>query len=160
MLGLDYKSKRGYIGLEYYGRTVSIKNLPVGIDIGKIESVKSSPETASKVQELRRRYNGKTVMKITGKTDLPTATSSNVLTFTPDLDFLQKPISRKQPIRRTRNPAAGVRLKRDGAPAGGKGVLGLSVSGCVLQRDVGLVPLGFRFGGEEEGCDLTILPLM
>ncbi|KAD4179858.1 hypothetical protein R6Q59_023264 [Mikania micrantha] len=62
MLGLDYKSKRGYIGLEYYGRTVSIKILPVGIDMGQIESVKSSPETASTVQELRRRYDGKTVV--------------------------------------------------------------------------------------------------
>ncbi|KAK9076797.1 hypothetical protein SSX86_005131 [Deinandra increscens subsp. villosa] len=62
MLGLDYKSKRGYIGLEYYGRTVTIKILPVGIDMGQIESVKSSPETASKVGELRRRYDGKMVI--------------------------------------------------------------------------------------------------
>ncbi|KAJ9550835.1 hypothetical protein OSB04_014880 [Centaurea solstitialis] len=62
MLGLDYKSKRGYIGLEYYGRTVSIKILPVGIDMGQIESVKSSPETAAKVRELRRCYDGKTVV--------------------------------------------------------------------------------------------------
>ncbi|KAD4386024.1 hypothetical protein E3N88_26193 [Mikania micrantha] len=59
-------------------------------------------------------------MKITGKTDLPAATSSKVLNFTPDSDLLQKPISRKQPSRRTRNPADGVRLKRDGAPAAGK----------------------------------------
>ncbi|XP_076927390.1 putative alpha,alpha-trehalose-phosphate synthase [UDP-forming] 11 [Bidens hawaiensis] len=62
MLGLDYKSKRGYIGLEYYGRTVSVKILPVGIDMGQIESVKSSLETATKVVELRLRYNGKTVV--------------------------------------------------------------------------------------------------
>ncbi|KAL3610241.1 hypothetical protein D5086_001261 [Populus alba] len=33
MLGLSYQSKRGYIGLEYFGRTVSIKILPVGIHI-------------------------------------------------------------------------------------------------------------------------------
>ncbi|KAJ0800256.1 putative alpha,alpha-trehalose-phosphate synthase (UDP-forming), Trehalose-phosphatase [Helianthus annuus] len=62
MLGLDYKSKRGYIGLEYYGRTVSIKILPVGIDMGQIESVKSSSETAAKVRELSRRYEGKKVV--------------------------------------------------------------------------------------------------
>ncbi|KVI01355.1 Glycosyl transferase, family 20 [Cynara cardunculus var. scolymus] len=62
MLGLDYKSKRGYIGLEYYGRTVSIKILPVGIHMGQIESVKSSPETATKVEELRRKYDGKVVV--------------------------------------------------------------------------------------------------
>lgn len=52
MLGLDYKSKRGYIGLEYYGRTVSIKILPVGIDMGQIEMVKSSQITVAKAQEL------------------------------------------------------------------------------------------------------------
>ncbi|KAG0470445.1 hypothetical protein HPP92_016562 [Vanilla planifolia] len=25
-LGLDYESKRGYIGLDYYGRTVTVKD--------------------------------------------------------------------------------------------------------------------------------------
>ncbi|KAM0026152.1 putative alpha,alpha-trehalose-phosphate synthase (UDP-forming), Trehalose-phosphatase [Helianthus debilis subsp. tardiflorus] len=62
MLGLDYKSKRGYIGLEYYGRTVSIKILPVGIHMGQIESVKSSDRTAKKVEELRKVYGGKVVI--------------------------------------------------------------------------------------------------
>ncbi|GJV75821.1 probable alpha,alpha-trehalose-phosphate synthase [UDP-forming] 11 [Tanacetum coccineum] len=62
MLGLDYKSKRGYIGLEYYGRTVSIKILPVGIHMGQIESVKSSAQTAKKVEELKKIYQGKTVI--------------------------------------------------------------------------------------------------
>ncbi|KAI7737013.1 hypothetical protein M8C21_032545, partial [Ambrosia artemisiifolia] len=62
MLGLDYKSKRGYIGLEYYGRTVSIKILPVGIHMGQIESEKSSNGTAKKVEELRKMYEGKVVI--------------------------------------------------------------------------------------------------
>ncbi|CAI9098680.1 OLC1v1035366C3 [Oldenlandia corymbosa var. corymbosa] len=62
MLGLDYQSKRGYIGLDYYGRTVSIKILPVGIHIGELESIKSSPETAEKVKQLKQKYEGKTLM--------------------------------------------------------------------------------------------------
>lgn len=62
MLGLDYKSKRGYIGLEYYGRTVSIKILPVGIHMDQIESVKSLPDTVDKVKELKQRFEGKTVI--------------------------------------------------------------------------------------------------
>ncbi|CAN8270906.1 unnamed protein product [Cochlearia groenlandica] len=62
MLGLDYESKRGYIGLEYFGRTVSIKILPVGIHMGQIESIKASEETGEKVKELRRRFDGKIVM--------------------------------------------------------------------------------------------------
>ncbi|KAK9055206.1 hypothetical protein SSX86_026288 [Deinandra increscens subsp. villosa] len=62
MLGLDYKSKRGYIGLEYYGRTVNIKILPVGIHMGQIESVKSSNQTVKKVEELKKMYGGKVVI--------------------------------------------------------------------------------------------------
>ncbi|EOA29862.1 hypothetical protein CARUB_v10012956mg [Capsella rubella] len=62
MLGLDYESKRGYIGLEYFGRTVSIKILPVGIHMGQIETIKASEETAEKVKGLRERFKGNTVM--------------------------------------------------------------------------------------------------
>ncbi|KAB2017864.1 hypothetical protein ES319_D08G190800v1 [Gossypium barbadense] len=62
MLGLSYQSKRGYIGLEYYGRTVSIKILPVGIHIGQLQSVLNLPETESKVAELRNKFRGQTVM--------------------------------------------------------------------------------------------------
>ncbi|KAM3753305.1 hypothetical protein ACB098_03G084200 [Castanea mollissima] len=56
MLGLTYESKRGYIGLEYYGRTVSIKILPVGIHMGQLQSVLSLPETEQKVAELLKQY--------------------------------------------------------------------------------------------------------
>lgn len=56
MLGLTYESKRGYIGLEYYGRTVSIKILPVGIHMGQLQSVLSHPETEVKVAELLKQY--------------------------------------------------------------------------------------------------------
>ncbi|KAL6525469.1 putative alpha,alpha-trehalose-phosphate synthase 11 UDP-forming [Orobanche hederae] len=62
MLGLDYQSKRGYIGLDYYGRTVSIRILPMGIHMGQIHSIMSLPETADKVRDLRRKYDGKIVM--------------------------------------------------------------------------------------------------
>ncbi|XP_075492185.1 putative alpha,alpha-trehalose-phosphate synthase [UDP-forming] 11 [Primulina tabacum] len=62
MLGLDYQSKRGYIGLDYYGRTVNIKILPVGIHMGQIKSIMSLQETAKKVKELRIKYGGKIVL--------------------------------------------------------------------------------------------------
>ncbi|EOY25144.1 Trehalose phosphatase/synthase 5 isoform 1 [Theobroma cacao] len=62
MLGLSYQSKRGYIGLEYYGRTVSIKILPVGIHIGQLQSVLNLPETEAKVAELRNQFRGQTVL--------------------------------------------------------------------------------------------------
>ncbi|OIW19451.1 hypothetical protein TanjilG_09471 [Lupinus angustifolius] len=62
MLGLDYESKRGYIGLDYYGRTVTIKILPVGIHMGQLESVLSLSETAKRVKELKEDYEGKIVI--------------------------------------------------------------------------------------------------
>ncbi|KAL9268668.1 putative alpha,alpha-trehalose-phosphate synthase [UDP-forming] 11 [Drosera capensis] len=62
MFGLDYRSKRGYIGLEYYGRTVSIKILPVGIHMGQMKHVLSLPETSDKAIELKEQFEGKIVM--------------------------------------------------------------------------------------------------
>ncbi|KAG6491778.1 probable alpha,alpha-trehalose-phosphate synthase [UDP-forming] 9 [Zingiber officinale] len=62
LLGLDYQSKRGYIGIEYYGRTVTVKILPVGIDMGQLELVISSKDTIAKVHELTAMYKDKILM--------------------------------------------------------------------------------------------------
>ncbi|KAK1326884.1 Alpha,alpha-trehalose-phosphate synthase [UDP-forming] 5 [Acorus calamus] len=62
MLGLEYQSRRGYIGLEYYGRTVSIKILPVGIHMGQLQSVLNLQETVDKVAELHEQFKNKTVL--------------------------------------------------------------------------------------------------
>ncbi|CAH8339673.1 unnamed protein product [Eruca vesicaria subsp. sativa] len=62
MLGLEYQSKRGYIGLEYYGRTVGIKIMPVGINVDRIQDVMRCSEEEGKVMELKKRYEGKTVL--------------------------------------------------------------------------------------------------
>ncbi|EEC84489.1 hypothetical protein OsI_31155 [Oryza sativa Indica Group] len=62
LLGLNYESKRGHIGIEYFGRTVSLKILAVGVHVGRLESVLRLPATISKVQEIEQRYKGKMVM--------------------------------------------------------------------------------------------------
>ncbi|VAI62008.1 unnamed protein product [Triticum turgidum subsp. durum] len=62
LLGLDYQSKRGYIGIEYYGRTVTVKILPVGIDMGQLRSVVSAPETADVVRQVADAYKGRRLM--------------------------------------------------------------------------------------------------
>ncbi|KAF7806595.1 putative alpha,alpha-trehalose-phosphate synthase [UDP-forming] 11 [Senna tora] len=62
MLGLDYESKRGYIGLDYYGRTVTIKILPVGIHMGQLESLLALPQTRDRIEELRKVFEGKVVI--------------------------------------------------------------------------------------------------
>ncbi|KAI4373225.1 hypothetical protein MLD38_011375 [Melastoma candidum] len=70
MLGLTYESKRGFIGLEYYGRTVSIKILPVGIHMGQLESILSLPETETKVAELIKQYCGQDRTMLLGVDDM------------------------------------------------------------------------------------------
>ncbi|KAK6242049.1 Glycosyl transferase [Theobroma cacao] len=59
MLGLDYESKRGHIGLDYFGRTVFIKILPVGVHMGRLESVLNLSSTACKVKEIQKLFEGK-----------------------------------------------------------------------------------------------------
>ncbi|KAK9115802.1 hypothetical protein Sjap_014749 [Stephania japonica] len=70
MLGLGYESKRGYIGLEYYGRTVSIKILPVGIHMGQLESVLSWQRTEDKVVELIEEFSSKGRILMLGVDDM------------------------------------------------------------------------------------------
>lgn len=70
MLGLTYESKRGYIGLEYYGRTVSIKILPVGIHMGQLQSVLSLPETEAKVSELIKQFHDQGKVMLLGVDDM------------------------------------------------------------------------------------------
>lgn len=59
MLGLDYESKRGHIGLDYFGRTVFIKILPVGVHMGRLESVLNLSSTAASVKEIQKQFEGK-----------------------------------------------------------------------------------------------------
>lgn len=59
MLGLKYESKRGHIGLDYFGRTVYIKILPVGVHMGRLQSVLNQPATSTKVKEIQVQFKGK-----------------------------------------------------------------------------------------------------
>lgn len=76
MLGLEYQSKRGYIGLEYYGRTIGIKIMPSGIHMGQMESILNSSDKQSKVRELQQQYEGKTILL--GVDDLDTFKGVNL----------------------------------------------------------------------------------
>ncbi|KAL6191521.1 hypothetical protein ACLB2K_037911 [Fragaria x ananassa] len=62
MLGLHYEFKRGYMGLQYYGRIVSIKMLPMGIHMGQLQSVLSLGVTTEKVKALKEKFEGKIVI--------------------------------------------------------------------------------------------------
>ncbi|XP_048564469.1 probable alpha,alpha-trehalose-phosphate synthase [UDP-forming] 7 [Triticum urartu] len=62
MLGIEYQSKRGYIGLEYFGRTVGIKIMPVGIHMDQLQAVLCLPDRQWRVSELQQQFEGKTVL--------------------------------------------------------------------------------------------------
>ncbi|KAK7348702.1 hypothetical protein VNO80_23323 [Phaseolus coccineus] len=62
MLGLDYESKRGHIGLDYFGRTIFIKISPVGIHMGRLESVLNLSSTSAKLKEVQEEFKGKKVI--------------------------------------------------------------------------------------------------
>lgn len=62
LLGLNYESKRGHIGIEYFGRTVSLKILAAGVHVGRLESTLKLPATINKVQEIESTYSGKLVI--------------------------------------------------------------------------------------------------
>ncbi|XP_020584503.1 alpha,alpha-trehalose-phosphate synthase [UDP-forming] 6-like [Phalaenopsis equestris] len=83
MLGLTYESKRGYICLEYYGRTVSIKILSVGIHMGQLKSVLSLPGTETKVLELIKQFSsqGRTLLLGVDDMDIFKGISLKLLAF-------------------------------------------------------------------------------
>lgn len=89
MLGLDYESKRGHIGLDYFGRTVYIKILPVGIHVGRLESVLNLPSTLAKVKEIQDQFKGKKV--IVGVDDMDIFKGISLKLLAVEQLLLQKP---------------------------------------------------------------------
>ncbi|KAJ1289581.1 hypothetical protein BS78_02G175700 [Paspalum vaginatum] len=70
MLGLKYESQRGYIALEYYGRTVTVKILPVGVHLEQLQSVLNLPETGVKVAELLKQFCHRDRLLLLGVDDM------------------------------------------------------------------------------------------
>ncbi|KAL6969478.1 putative alpha,alpha-trehalose-phosphate synthase [UDP-forming] 9 [Sarracenia purpurea var. burkii] len=81
MLGLDYESKRGHIGLDYFGRTVFIKILPVGIHMGQLESAFNHPSTSIRVREIQEQFKGKKVILGIDDMDIFKGISLKLLAF-------------------------------------------------------------------------------
>ncbi|XP_015074131.1 probable alpha,alpha-trehalose-phosphate synthase [UDP-forming] 9 [Solanum pennellii] len=81
MLGLDYESKRGHIGLDYFGRTVYIKILPVGIHMGRLESVLNRSSTFAKAKEVQEQFKGKKVILGVDDMDIFKGISLKLLAF-------------------------------------------------------------------------------
>ncbi|VAI29441.1 unnamed protein product [Triticum turgidum subsp. durum] len=81
MLGIEYQSKRGYIGLDYFGRTVGIKIMPVGINMVQLKSQLQLPDLESRVAELRKQFHGKTVLLGVDDLDIFKGINLKILAF-------------------------------------------------------------------------------
>jgi trehalose 6-phosphate synthase/phosphatase len=62
MLGLEHKTSRGSIIVEYYGRDVGIKIMPTGVKPERLLGACSWPDTAWRRGELAAQFQGKTVL--------------------------------------------------------------------------------------------------
>nr|GMD95577.1 probable alpha,alpha-trehalose-phosphate synthase [UDP-forming] 9 [Ipomoea batatas] len=89
MLGLDYESRRGHIGLDYFGRTVYIKILPVGVHMGRLVSMLNLSSTFDKVKEVQEQFKGKIVILGVDDMDIFKGISLKMLSF--ELLLKQRP---------------------------------------------------------------------
>lgn len=104
MLGLQFKTQRGYIGLEYFGRTVGIKIMPVGIHMGRLSGTLEMVDTQAKICELKAEFEGKTV--ILGMDDLDIFQGINLKLLAMEQLLIQNPIWRgKLVLVQIANPA-------------------------------------------------------
>jgi len=62
MLGLDYQSVRGTLGIDYYGRLVSIKICPTGVQPSRLLSGFEWPECKWRRGELLAQFKGRKVL--------------------------------------------------------------------------------------------------
>ncbi|KAJ3681689.1 hypothetical protein LUZ60_014262 [Juncus effusus] len=86
ILGLSHQSKRGYIGIEYYGRMVNIKILPVGIHMRQLKQAMDLKEMEIRVSELQKRFENRVVLLGVDDMDIFKGISLKLLAFERLLD--------------------------------------------------------------------------
>nr|CAD1831642.1 unnamed protein product [Ananas comosus var. bracteatus] len=62
MLGLAHQSNRGHLGVKYYGRTVTVTILPVGVDMAQLRSVVAAPEALATLRDLSLAFKDRIVL--------------------------------------------------------------------------------------------------
>uniref|UniRef100_A0A2N9FLF3 alpha,alpha-trehalose-phosphate synthase (UDP-forming) n=1 Tax=Fagus sylvatica TaxID=28930 RepID=A0A2N9FLF3_FAGSY len=81
MMGLVFESKRGHIGLDYFGRTVYIKILPVGVHMDQLESALDHPSSIIKAKEIQDQFKGKKLILGVDDMDIFKGISLKLLAF-------------------------------------------------------------------------------
>ncbi|EXB92374.1 putative alpha,alpha-trehalose-phosphate synthase [UDP-forming] 7 [Morus notabilis] len=110
MLGLDYQSKRGYLGLDYYGRNIGIKIMPVGVHMGRIQSVMKVVHEEHRLRELKQQFEGKIVLL--GIDDIDTFKGINLKLLAVEQMLKQRPHLRGDVVLvQILNPARGKGIK-------------------------------------------------
>ncbi|XP_061371403.1 probable alpha,alpha-trehalose-phosphate synthase [UDP-forming] 9 isoform X2 [Gastrolobium bilobum] len=94
------------IGLDYFGRTIFIKILPVGIHMGRLESVLNLSSTSAKLKEVQEEFKGRKV--ILGVDDMDIFKGINLKLLAVEQLLLQNPdLQGKVVLVQIVNPARG-----------------------------------------------------
>nr|CAD1831641.1 unnamed protein product [Ananas comosus var. bracteatus] len=62
MLGLAHQSNRGHLGVKYYGRTVTVTILPVGVDMAQLRFVVAAPKALATLRDLSLAFKDRVVL--------------------------------------------------------------------------------------------------
>ncbi|OAY65662.1 Alpha,alpha-trehalose-phosphate synthase (UDP-forming) 5 [Ananas comosus] len=109
MLGLAHQSNRRHLGVEYYGRTVTVKILPVGVDMAQLRSVVAAPEALATLRDLSLAFKDRVVLLGVDDVDLFKASASSSLPWSGSsrsaLSSVAAPCSSKSSTRRAATAA-------------------------------------------------------
>lgn len=61
LLGLSHKTERGALAIDYYGRAVSVKICPTGVDVARLQEGIMWPDSVQRRQAYRRQFEGRKV---------------------------------------------------------------------------------------------------
>lgn len=120
MLGLAYESRRGTLGIDYYGRTINIKICPTGINTNRLrQGLAQWPEAQWRKGELAAQFEGRTVFVGVDDTDifkgieLKLAAYEMLLTIHPELKGKVSFVQVANPARSTAREVAELRAELD-----------------------------------------------
>ena len=69
LLGLEHRSRRGLIGVDFNGRRVNVRCGLIGFDVRRTRDLRDSPEVVSAKEELEKEFKDKTVIVSCDKID-------------------------------------------------------------------------------------------
>nr|CAD1827306.1 unnamed protein product [Ananas comosus var. bracteatus] len=118
---LAHQSNRGHLGVEYYGSTVTVNILPVGVDMAQLSSVVAAPEALATLRDLSLAFKDRVVLlgSTTSTSSRASASSSSPWSGS-SRSALSSVAARARP---DRQPSAQPRPRRRGGGRRGRSII-------------------------------------